>query len=245
MLASLPPALCIDSLSVSAASSISALRGMRYGSFVTPGGVVQASPLATQEAVRASALQESMLVALLLAYGGLRRCGLPVTSVADTARVQAPPAFGGSPMSYRIPLSSGSKENSSGRPGMEAQNKTIAPAQTGRLCAGATTDLTREMTCRGAPAVGSANLGAAALDQKQQDDHGQDAAYDPNDSYVIHFASPFLMGKNFFERLGHNDGFGPQSHQENGRKYEEDQRKYQLHRGLRRLLFHLLAALSS
>jgi hypothetical protein len=150
-----------------------------------------------------------------------------------------------SPMSYRIPLSSGSKENSSGRPGMEAQNKTIAPAQTGRLCAGATTDLTREMTCRGAPAVESANHGAAALDQKQQDDHGQDAAYDPNDIYVIHFASPFLMGKNFFERLGHNDGFGPQSHQENGRKYEEDQRKYQLHRGLRRLLFHLLAALSS
>jgi hypothetical protein len=40
---------------------------------------------------------------------------------------------------------------------------------------------------------GLSDLGAAALNQEQQHNHGQHAAYDPNHGYIVHGISPFKL----------------------------------------------------
>lgn len=84
---------------------------------------------------------------------------------------------------------------------------------------------------------------ATLNENKQQDDRDNSRDY-PDDHCVVHVNTPFLL-RQLVQTFQHDDGSRSQRHQEQRWKDKQDQRKHQLHRRLRRLLFYLLAPLRS
>ena len=84
---------------------------------------------------------------------------------------------------------------------------------------------------------------AAALDQDDQQNDGDDAGYNPDNRYIVHVRSPFLVAKVLAKVFHDDDGGRAERHKKERWKDEEDEREDQLDGGLGGLLFNLLAAL--
>jgi hypothetical protein len=86
----------------------------------------------------------------------------------------------------------------------------------------------------------------ATLDQDDQHNYRQDSGNDPNNCYIVHVYSPFFLFTEVLIKTFHYyNGRWPQSHQEEGGKDKQDERKDKFDRCLCCLLLHLLAALGS
>lgn len=86
----------------------------------------------------------------------------------------------------------------------------------------------------------------ATLDQDDQHNDRQDSGNDPNNCYIVHVYSPFFLFTEVLIKTFHYyNGRWAQSHQEEGGKDKQDERKDKFDRRLRCLLLHLLATLGS
>jgi len=69
---------------------------------------------------------------------------------------------------------------------------------------------------------------ATTLNQNNQQYDSDNGGYNPDNRYIVHVSSPFLIPeflKKLLERFRHDDGGGAKRHQKDGRKDEENERE--------------------